>query len=56
MPRTTTRFEPDGDGFWYVIRDAKRKVLARAWRAGSKRYAQDEARLVRANLERKAAA
>lgn len=56
MPRSTIRFRPDGDGYWYEIRDARRQLLASAWRAGGKRYAQDEARAVRANLDRKAAA
>lgn len=59
MARFTIRYRPDGDGFWYEVRDTHRRVVASAWRAGEKRYAQAEARVARARVSgqrRKAAA
>lgn len=50
--RTTIRYTPEADGFWYELRDHKRRVVARAWRAGAKRYAQEEARRERDRLLR----
>jgi len=50
MARYTIRYRPDGDGFWYELRDAKRKLVKTAWRAGAKGYAQAEARRERDNL------
>ena len=46
VARYTIRYRPDGDGFWYEVRDDLRRLVASAWRAGKKRYAQEEARCV----------
>jgi len=53
MPRYTIRYRPDADGFWYELRDSKRRIVATAWRAGDKRYAQEEARRERENVQAK---
>jgi len=57
VSRWTVRFRRDGDGFWYEVRDPHRRLVKTAWRHGSKRYAQDEARhavYVERNKERQA--
>jgi len=51
MARFTIRYRQDGDGWWYEVRDGRRKLVERAWRAGAKSYARDEARRVRDRLE-----
>jgi hypothetical protein len=49
----TIRYRQDGDGWWYEIRDSRRKLVRSAWRAGAtKQHAQDEATRERDRLRR----
>jgi hypothetical protein len=50
MARFTIRYRQDGEGWWYEVRDHRRKLRARAWRAGGKSAARDEARRARDRL------
>jgi hypothetical protein len=52
MGRFTIRYRQDGEGWWYEVRDQRRKLRARAWRAGGKSAARDEAQRARDRLAR----
>jgi hypothetical protein len=56
MARYTIRYRQDGEGWWYEIRDPRRRLVGAAWRAGHKSYAKDEARRRRDNMVRALAA